>query len=136
VRQYSLHGHPADRTGYDVAVLLETGGRGGSAEVHELQEGSPVRDDSRNRPFQVLLPHARVTVEVPADRNMLESLRDALPDTPASCETGLCGSCEVRVLAGRPEHRDDILGGADRERTDIVCPCVSRSRDPLLVLDA
>lgn len=35
----SLHGDPADRSGDDVAVLREPAGRGGSIEVHELQEG-------------------------------------------------------------------------------------------------
>lgn len=117
-----------------VSAAMPTACPQGSLHVERFT--ATVRDDSGNRPFQVLLPQSRTTVEVPADRSMLESLREVLPDTPASCGTGLCGSCEVRVLAGRPEHRDDILGGVDRERTDIVYPCVSRSRDPLLVLDA
>ncbi|WP_165070461.1 PDR/VanB family oxidoreductase [Marisediminicola senii] len=265
VRQYSLHGDPSDRSAYDISVLRESAGLGASIEIHNLQEGSPVKiggprnnfplveapsylfiaggigitalkpmierldaagadwrliyrgktrrgmlcaddfdakyptrvrvlpadtsprpdlseqlrsvppggavyccgpqqlmdavseamvtacpqgtlylerftatvkDDSQNRAFQVVLPSTSTVVDVPAESTMLESLRGVLPDSPASCETGVCGSCEMRVLAGRPEHRDDILTGTARERTDIVYPCVSRSRDPLLVLDA
>ena len=39
VRQYSLYGHPGDRSRYRVAVLLEPQSRGGSRAVHALQPG-------------------------------------------------------------------------------------------------
>ncbi|QSE93754.1 oxidoreductase [Rhodococcus pseudokoreensis] len=44
VRQYSLHGDPADEHSYDIAVLRQESGRGGSVELHEsLLAGEMVR---------------------------------------------------------------------------------------------
>ncbi|MFF0092512.1 PDR/VanB family oxidoreductase [Streptomyces canus] len=44
VRQYSLCGRPAEREAWQIAVLREPEGRGGSAYVHDhLREGSTVR---------------------------------------------------------------------------------------------
>lgn len=63
-----------------------------------------------------------------------ESLMDALAraDRPlaAGCREGVCGSCEVRVLSGEPEHRD-LIGAPPGK----MYPCVSRSSSERLVLD-
>nr|WP_329064308.1 2Fe-2S iron-sulfur cluster binding domain-containing protein [Amycolatopsis sp. NBC_01480] len=59
---------------------------------------------------------------VPADRSLLAVIRDVVPTAPSSCEQGFCGTCELHVLNGTPDHRDDILPHARRDRTDLIYP--------------
>jgi hypothetical protein len=41
----------------------------------------------------------------------------------------------VRVLAGIPQHNDDILDDEQRAAGTLILPCVSRCNSKLLVLD-
>ncbi|MCE5291499.1 MAG: FAD-dependent monooxygenase [Nocardiaceae bacterium] len=93
------------------------------------------KNSADDRPFEVALAQSKATVVVPAGMSMLDALRNVVP-VSASCENGLCGSCELSVLKGRPDHRDDILHGPDRDRTDLIYPCVSRSHSAKLTVDA
>ncbi|MEU8800949.1 PDR/VanB family oxidoreductase [Spirillospora sp. NPDC048819] len=92
-------------------------------------------DDKENTPFDVVLQRSRRQLHVPADRTLLDTLRDVTPTLDSSCENGLCGSCRMRILDGEPDHRDDILTGSQRDRRDIIYPCVSRAHGRI-VLDA
>ncbi|MEU9823281.1 PDR/VanB family oxidoreductase [Pseudonocardia alni] len=74
-------------------------------------------------------------IDVPADKPFLVALREAGLHVESSCANGLCGTCEVRVLEGTPDHRDDILSGPARDRTDVMYVCVSRAVDRDIVLD-
>lgn len=76
-----------------------------------------------------------VAVWVPPEKSFLAALREAEVPVASSCSDGLCGTCEVRVLSGKPEHRDDILSGANRESSEIMYVCVSRGVTDELVLD-
>ncbi len=75
------------------------------------------------------------TLTVPPERSILACLEQEGIAVDASCREGVCGTCEVRVLAGVPEHRDDILTGPDRDSTDRMYVCVSRATTNELVLD-
>lgn len=71
---------------------------------------------------------------VPDDRSVLEVLLDNGVDAPYSCQQGICGECVVRVLAGDPDHRDDVL--TDSERAEgMFTTCSSRALSPKLELD-
>lgn len=88
-----------------------------------------------NTAFEAELRRSGVVVEVPADGSLLDAIHDVEPALDSSCTDGVCGSCVTRVLSGVPDHRDDVLQANERDRTDVIYPCVSRSLSPRLVLD-
>lgn len=90
-------------------------------------------DDGDGTPFDVICGSRRFTV--PPGKSILQTLRDGGLDVPSSCEEGICGTCETRVLAGEPEHRDFLLTEEERAAGGSMMLCVSRSRTPELVLD-
>ncbi|NMH97453.1 oxidoreductase [Pseudonocardia sp. K10HN5] len=85
--------------------------------------------------FEVELRRSGTVLAVPPDRTLLDVVRAAGADVLSSCEDGFCGTCEVRVLDGEPEHHDTILSAAERGRGETMMICVGRSRSPRLVLD-
>ncbi|MCU1659435.1 MAG: Ferredoxin [Pseudonocardiales bacterium] len=85
--------------------------------------------------FTVRLAASEIDVEVPAGRSLLDALLDADIAIPTSCGEGTCGTCEVTVLAGVPDHRDSILTADEQSAGDRMYVCVSRSRSATLVLD-
>jgi ferredoxin-NADP reductase len=89
-------------------------------------------DPATERSFDLVLERSRLRIPVPADRTVLDVLDDAGVDVPNACRDGVCGSCEVRVLAGIPDHRDSVLQPDD---TGSIMLCVSRARSSELVLD-
>lgn len=85
--------------------------------------------------FEVVLARKGVSVLVPPDKTLLRAIRDVLPSMLYSCEEGYCGTCEVKVLEGVPDHRDTILSDEERDSNKTIMVCVSRSKTPRLVLD-
>jgi len=93
--------------------------------------GAPARE----APFEVELARAGLSVTVSPDVTVLDALQTAGIHVLNSCREGTCGTCEVTVLTGEPDHRDSILSNADREAGSCMFPCVSRSCTDRLVLD-
>lgn len=85
-------------------------------------------------PFEVQLGPGGPVLPVDADRSALDAVLGARPHTAHSCRQGFCGTCRVRVLAGRPEHRDSTLTPQQRADGDMLI-CVSRASGGRLVLD-
>lgn len=92
-------------------------------------------DTSSDEAFEVEVASTGQVLQVPADRSILEVLRDAGIPTVASCEEGTCGTCETGILEGVPEHRDNVLTPEEQAENDFMMVCVSRCRSERLVLD-
>ncbi|WP_327358757.1 PDR/VanB family oxidoreductase [Streptomyces sp. NBC_01304] len=97
------------------------------------QDGT--REQGDEEAFEVVLGRTGSTLEVPADRTLLEVVREAVPLVPYSCEEGWCGTCVTGVLDGEPDHRDDVLTDEERDSNAMVMLCVSRCRTGRLTLD-
>ena len=86
-----------------------------------------------DKPFKVKLARSGAVIEVPTDKTILEVLREHGLEVPSSCETGTCGTCRTKMLAGDADHRDLVL--AEHERKDAIMICVSRARTDEIIID-
>ena len=105
--------------------------------VHfELFKGvaSDTAAGAADQPFEIELARTGKTLEVPANRSILDVLKDNGFRIKSLCKEGVCGTCRVRVISGKVEHRDDCLDDEDRE--EAMQACVSRAMPgERLVLD-
>ncbi|WP_067662281.1 PDR/VanB family oxidoreductase [Nocardia miyunensis] len=105
----------------------------GALHVERFRADLP--DLSGARAIEVELAQSGITVIVPADKSILDALLEAGIDVDASCEEGTCGTCEVVVLEGTPEHHDVVLTESERAGGDCMMVCVSRAQGSCLKLD-
>jgi ferredoxin-NADP reductase len=87
------------------------------------------------RSFTVVLAGSGGRYEVPVGRSIIEVLEQHGVDTDYSCQEGVCGTCEQRVLAGTVDHRDSLLSDAEKAANEFMMICVSRATSDEIVLD-
>ncbi|MFJ9411181.1 PDR/VanB family oxidoreductase [Streptomyces sp. NPDC101393] len=92
-------------------------------------------DDTPSASFEVELSRSGITVTVPPDKTVLQSVEEAGVQVLSSCQEGTCGTCETAVLDGVVDHRDSLLSPAEQACNDTMFLCVSRAACPRLVLD-
>mgnify|MGYP001410734568 CR=1 FL=1 len=85
--------------------------------------------------FTVVLARSGRHLPVPRGQTVLDALLAAGLDPLYSCREGICGTCETRVLRGTPDHRDLVLGDADKAAGDRMMICCSGALTPELELD-
>ncbi|UZP32318.1 hypothetical protein NXS19_000134 [Fusarium pseudograminearum] len=105
--------------------------------VHVERFANPVSPlSSSNTAFDVFMAKSGRVLHVPEDKTVLEVINEAGGNVLSTCNKGLCGTCEVGVLDGTPEHRDVVLTAAERgAENSSMMTCVSRCRGKSLVLD-
>lgn len=96
-------------------------------------DGAPEAGDV---PFAVECRRSGVDLVVGAEQTLLQALEAKRLPVDASCREGVCGSCEIGVIAGTPIHRDLVWRTDGGQRPEVIYPCVSRARGTeALVLD-
>lgn len=85
--------------------------------------------------FTVQLVRANKEFVIPPGKSILAVLRDEGFNVPYSCEEGICGACETRVISGTPDHRDSVLTDQERAGNKTMMICCSGSKSDKLVLD-
>ncbi|GAB4193569.1 MAG: PDR/VanB family oxidoreductase [Thalassobaculales bacterium] len=85
--------------------------------------------------FTVVLARSGREIAVPPGKTILEAVREAGINAPSSCEEGICGTCEVRVIAGIPDHRDMVLSKAEQAANTVMMICCSGAKSPTLTID-
>jgi ferredoxin-NADP reductase len=105
----------------------------GSVRMERFQAAP--QDSMSNAAFELVLAKSGKTVAVSAHESPLEALERVGIDHPFSCRGGLCGTCEVKLIAGLPDHRDSVLDRQERVAGQRFIPCVSRCDGAKLVID-
>lgn len=85
--------------------------------------------------FIVRLARRQRSIPVRAGQTILDALLAARVPVPYACGEGHCGRCVAPVLAGTPDHRDQVLDPATRTAGHSIALCCSRSHSPVLILD-
>jgi len=104
----------------------------GRIHLEHFKAAAPVRTDGG---FEVELARSGRVLAVGAGRSILDVVLDAGVDVPHSCMEGICGSCEVGLLAGDPDHRDMVLSESQRQANRSMLLCCSGALSSRLVLD-
>jgi phthalate 4,5-dioxygenase reductase subunit len=86
-----------------------------------------------DNPFKVKLSKTGQLIDVPCGKTILDVLREARILVPSSCESGTCGACRTRLVAGVADHRDYVLDEDQHDKEIMIC--VSRAKSPVIEID-
>jgi ferredoxin-NADP reductase len=101
----------------------------------ERFHAEPIATAAQDHKFSIELARSGKTVTIREDESVLRGLLRQGIAAEYSCEEGVCGACETKVLAGEVDHRDSVLSDAERLANRAMLICVSRCKSKRLVLD-
>jgi tetrachlorobenzoquinone reductase len=104
------------------------------AQVH-VEYFTPRQEPAKKGGFTVELARSGQEFFIPEGQSILQVLLDEGVDVDYSCELGICGACEQRVISGIPEHRDSILSEEEQSENTRVMICCAGCKSERLVLD-
>ncbi|MFC4931527.1 PDR/VanB family oxidoreductase [Massilia sp. GCM10023247] len=105
------------------------------ATVHLERFGASAPVATSGDGFIVQLARSNIELRVPAGATLLQVLTENGVAVESSCEAGICGCCEIAVLEGDIDHRDEVLTPAQRAANKSMMVCCSRAKSERLVLD-
>jgi vanillate O-demethylase ferredoxin subunit len=116
--------------------IIETAKKAGWPEerIHVERFTAKVPDAILDTVFDVKIASTGAVYKIPGDKSVTAALEEAGVKVPTSCEQGMCGTCQIKVLEGEVDHRDKRLSPEQRE-AGLFLACVSRAKGNLLVLD-
>ena len=88
-----------------------------------------------DRAFTVVLNRSGDRYDVPVGQSIIEVLEGNGLSVDSSCQEGVCGTCETRIVAGTVDHRDSLLSDDEKAENEFMMICVSRATSDELVLD-
>ena len=103
-------------------------------QVH-IEYFTPKQEAAKTGGFTVELARSGKEFIIPEGKSILQVLLDAGVDVDYSCELGICGACEQRVISGIPDHRDAILTEEEQASNTKVMICYAGCKSERLVLD-
>lgn len=103
-------------------------------QVHYEYFSSDV-DSATEGGFVVVLNKSGAQIAVKPGQTILKALVEYGVNVPYSCEEGICGACETRVIEGTPDHRDLVLSDEEKRQSKTMMVCCSGAKSARLVLD-
>jgi len=85
-------------------------------------------DPSQDTAFELVLANSGVVVRVEPGQTALNALKATGIEVESDCEEGLCGNCEVEVLEGEIDHRDNVLARSEKKENKRMVTCCSRAK--------